>query len=179
MKKNLGSEIYSSTLNESGTVKIQVSRVGEDSTLERMARLIAQASKNKSSTEKLADRFASIFLPIVAGAGLLTYLLTHNINMVIGLFLVACADDIAVSIPLAMTASLGHAAKRGVIIKGGQYLDTLGRLNTLVIDKTGTLTYGELKLADYRLEAGINEPSSGRCWFGRRNFRAPGGQSHF
>lgn len=142
--KKVGDEVFSSTLNESGAIKVQATHVGKDSILERMATLIEEASKNKSKTQKLADKFAQIFLPIVGITGLATYLVTKDISMTVALFLVACADDIAVSIPLAMTASLGRAAKQGVIIKGGQWLDVLTKTKIVVFDKTGTLTRGKL-----------------------------------
>lgn len=150
--KVLGSEVMGGTLNESGMIKVRATRVGRDSTLERVAILIKEASENKSRSEKTGDRFAQIFLPIVLVMGIGTYLVTHNIAMVVALFLIACADDVAVSIPLAMTAAIGQAAKRGVIIKGGMYLEALAKIDTLVIDKTGTLTYGELRVVNVLIE---------------------------
>lgn len=152
-----GDEVYSSTLSESGVIKIRATKVGGDSTIERMARLIAEASKNKSKTEKLADRFAGIFLPVVVFLGAITYYITRDISMTAALFLIVCADDIAVSIPLAVTASLGRAAKHGVIIKGGQWLHALSRVNILAFDKTGTLTYGHFTLSQVELAPGIDE----------------------
>jgi P-type E1-E2 ATPase len=77
--------------------------------------------------------------------------------MTAALFVVACADDVAVAIPLAMTASLGMAARRGVIVKGGEWFEALSKVDTLVLDKTGTLTYGRLSLLDVHLEPGVDE----------------------
>lgn len=155
--KMMGDEVLGSTTNESGVLKIKAVRVGEDSTLERMAALIREAAKNKSRSEKIADRFAAIFLPVVILAGIVTYIVTRNIVMTAALFLVACADDMAVAIPLAVTASLGYAAKRGVIVKGGEWLAVLGKVDTVVLDKTGTLTYGAFAVEDAHLEKGIEE----------------------
>ena len=160
VEKTVGDEVWSATINESNAVKIKATRVGKDSTIERMAVLIAQAAKNKSRSERLADRFAAIFLPIVLLAGVGTYLLTHNIIMTAALFLVACADDMAVAIPLAITAALGRAAKRGVIIKGGEWLNALQSVKKVVLDKTGTLTYGNFSVS----EAAI------KPWIGRQTF---------
>lgn len=147
-EKIIGDEVYSSTLSESGVIKIRATKVGTDSTIERMARLIEEAAKNKSKTERLADKFAGIFLPIVLLLGVVTYLVTRDMRMTAALFLIVCADDIAVSIPLAVTASLGRAAKRGVIIKGGEWLHALSRVNILAFDKTGTLTYGHFAISE-------------------------------
>jgi Cd2+/Zn2+-exporting ATPase/Cu+-exporting ATPase len=152
-----GDQMMSGTLLESGMLKIKATKVGKDSTIERMAALMQEAGKHKSRSEKMADRFAGFFLPLVGLLGLATYLWTRDIKMTAALFLVACADDMAVAIPLAVTASLGQAAKRGVIIKGGEWLLQLGRLKKLVLDKTGTLTYGALDINELKLEPGITE----------------------
>jgi heavy metal translocating P-type ATPase len=147
VKKRLGDNVFGSTTNINGTIKIKATKIGKDSTIERIAELIRQASKHKSHSEKIADRFAKIFLPAVLILGGVVYLISHNILYVASLFLIACADDMAVAIPLAITASIGKAAKKGMIIKGGEYLDTLSKVKTVVIDKTGTLTYGDLRVA--------------------------------
>jgi heavy metal translocating P-type ATPase len=157
-KKSVGDLVISSTLNESGAFKMRATRVGSDSTIERMVALMRDAEKNKSHSEKLADKFAGIFLPLVGLLGFGTYLVTHNLNMTAALFLIACADDMAVAIPLAMTAALGRAAKQGVIIKGGEWLDALSRIDTVIFDKTGTLTYGNLQVSRITFEKGVDEP---------------------
>ncbi|MGC9968632.1 MAG: cation-translocating P-type ATPase [Minisyncoccia bacterium] len=154
--KREGDRLLSGTLIESGTAKFRATGVGKDSTLERMAGLIREAQKNKSRSERLADRFAAIFLPIVLVFGLGVYIVTGNILMTAALFLVACADDMAVAIPLAVTAALGRAASRGVVVKGGEWLDALGKTRTLVLDKTGTLTYGSFALRDAEIVKGIS-----------------------
>ncbi len=157
VRKINGDHVYAGTLVETGVLKIRASGVGKNSTIERLVALMRAAEKNKSNPEKIADRFAAIFLPIVAALGAVVYLVTRNATMTAALFLVACADDMAVAIPLAVTATLGAAAKRGVIVKGGERLQALARLKTLVLDKTGTLTYGSLTVADVRLADGIDE----------------------
>lgn len=157
VEKIVGDNVLSSTLNESGAIKFRAVRVGKNSTIERMIALIKEASKNKSQPEKLADKFAQIFLPIVLVLGIVTYFITKNIGMTAAIFLVACADDMSVAIPLAVTASLGQAAKRGVIIKGGAWLDRLGKIKTLVLDKTGTLTYGKIDLKDFYIDPEFKE----------------------
>lgn len=157
VKKVVGTNVFGSTTNINGTLKIKATRVGKDSTIERIAALIDEASKHKSRSEKIADRFARILLPVVLVIGAGTYLVTHNILYVASLFLVACADDMAVAIPLAITASIGRAAKRGMIIKGGEWLDVLSKVKTIVIDKTGTLTYGNLHIAKTIIKNNISE----------------------
>lgn len=142
--KASGDFVYSGTLVESGVLKIRAELVGKDSTIERMAALMKEAGERKSRPERLADRFASVFLPVVALFGLIVYGITRNATMTASLFLVACADDMAVAIPLAVTAALGAAAKRGILVKGGERFEALAKLKIVVLDKTGTLTYGSL-----------------------------------
>jgi len=156
VEKIIGENVFGSTLNESGMIKIRATNVGKDSTIERMAALIKQATKNKARSERLADRFAAMFLPIVLVIGFGTYILTKNMLMMAAVFLVACADDMAVAIPLALTAALGRAAKRGVVIKGGEWLETLSKTKTFVFDKTGTLTYGKFAVSDHHLEPRVS-----------------------
>ncbi|MFA5934093.1 MAG: cation-translocating P-type ATPase [Candidatus Paceibacterota bacterium] len=151
VEKVIGDRVVSSTLNESGVIKIKATDVGKDSTIERMALLIGEAAKNKSHSEKIADKFAGIFLPIVLIIGIATYLITKNISMTAAIFLVACADDMSVAIPLAVTAALGKAARRGVIIKGGEWLSVLAKIDTVMLDKTGTLTYGSFVVKNIEL----------------------------
>jgi Cu+-exporting ATPase len=157
VEKKIGDPVVSATLLESGLLKIKATKVGKDSTIERMAALMQEAAKNKSRTEKMADRFAGFFLPLVGLLGLVTWWWSRDLKMTAALFLVACADDMAVAIPLAITASLGQAAKRGVIIKGGEGLLQLGKVKQLILDKTGTLTYGSLDVDELRLAPGVKE----------------------
>lgn len=157
VEKVIGDAVFSSTLDESGVIKIRATKVGRESTIERMMILMQEAAKHKSHSEKLADRFAEIFLPVVALIASATYFFTKDASMTAAIFLVACADDMAVAIPLAMTAALGNAARKGVIVKGGEYLNVLGKIKTLVFDKTGTLTYGEIAVSDFQIERNIRQ----------------------
>ncbi len=155
--KIIGDTVLSGTINEAGFLKVKAVRVGEDSTLSRMIKLVSEASKNKSRSERLADKFAGIFLPVVIVLGLITYYFTRNMVMTGALFLIACADDMAVAIPMAVAAALGHAAKQGVIIKGGEWLDALSRVKLVVLDKTGTLTYGSIAVKLVVFEPNVTE----------------------
>jgi len=155
--KIYGDKVLSATWCESGVIKIKATGVGKDSTIERLIELVKKATEQKSKPEQIADRFAKIFLPIVILIGLGTYLITKNISMTAAIFLVACADDIAVAIPLAITAALGKSAKDGVIVKGGAWFETLSKMKTLVLDKTGTLTYGIMKIEKTIIEPGVSE----------------------
>ncbi len=157
IEKIIGDEVISSTVVESGVIKIKAERVGSDSTIERIAQLMRDAASHKGRAEKIADRFAGIFLPAIGLFGLIVYLVSHDIKMVAALFLVACADDMAVALPLAITASLGYAAKRGVIIKGGEWIEALARSKVVIFDKTGTITTGNLAVKDVEIASGFSQ----------------------
>lgn len=157
VEKKIGDTVLSLTLNESGTIKIRAIRVGKDATSERMVELLREAAERKSHPEKLADRFAKIFLPVVAAIGAITYIVTRDARMTAALFLVACADDMAVAIPLAITASIGAAAKRGIIVRSGDALEAASKVRTIVFDKTGTLTYGKPAIKEVSIYPAVNE----------------------
>lgn len=151
-EKGVGDIVVSSSLNESGLIKLRATRVGKDSTIERIASLIREATQKKSHVERTADRFARAFLPFIVLVGICVYLVTNNVTMMAAIFLVACADDLAVAIPLAITASIGKAAQRGVLIKGGAQFESLAKIDTLVFDKTGTLTLGTFSVDKIHIE---------------------------
>lgn len=157
VEKLINDEVLASTVNLTEMVKIRATRVGKDSTLEKMAQLIEEGKKHKSKVQKLADVFALYFFPLVLISGLGVYLSTGDLTMTVTLFLVACADDIAVAIPLAITGALGHAAHHGIIIKNGKVLSALSKAHAIVLDKTGTLTYGDFTVQEVHIEDGIGK----------------------
>jgi len=144
--KKKGDSVLSSTLNISGSLVINAEKVGKDTTFEKIIKLVEQSQRDKSSINTLAEKFASWYVAIsIVGAALL-YILSRNMSLVLSVLLVTCADDIAVAIPMAFSAAIGRAAKRGIIIKGGDFLEGLIKVKTIVFDKTGTITRGALKV---------------------------------
>lgn len=146
-----GDHVMSGTSITTGAVTFRAERVGRNSTVERLILLLKQAQANASTPEKIADRFARWFLPIVLLLAVGVGLANHAVTAAIAILLVACADDMAVAIPLAMSASIGAAARRGIIVKGGAVFDTLRQVKTMVFDKTGTLTYGQFIVSEIRI----------------------------
>lgn len=154
--KTRDSHVYALSVNMGNPIKIKATVLSHETTAEKIAALIKEASLHKSKNERLADKFAVIFLPVVIVLGAGTYLLTHNVKMAVAIFLVACADDMAVAIPLAVTAALGKAASRGVVVKGGEWLSALAQIDTVVLDKTGTLTYGAFDIIKVETEKNVD-----------------------
>ncbi len=150
VEKSIGDDVFAGSIIQLGMLEIEVSKVGKDTTLSRIVQLVEEAEAAKAPIQKVADRFASRFLPLVFLAAALTFLLTRNITNSIAVIVVACPCAIALATPLAVVASVGNAARKGIVVKGGVYLEELAKIDTMVIDKTGTLTLGEPKVVSVR-----------------------------
>lgn len=150
LEKTVGNDVFAGTINQVGTIQIRVTKVGRDTTLGRIIQLVEEAETSKAPIQKIADRFASKFIPLVLVAAVLTYVFTNNVINAISVIVVACPCAIALATPLAVVASIGNAARKGIIVKGGIYLEELAKVDTLVIDKTGTLTLGTPKITEIK-----------------------------
>jgi len=141
-------DVFAGTIVHGGALRVRVTRAGSDTTLGRIARLVEEAEANKAPVQRLADRFTAWYIPVVAGTAGLTYLVSRNLSAAMAVLLVACACAVALATPTAVIASVGRAASEGILIKGGRYLELLARADTLVMDKTGTLTFGRPAVTD-------------------------------
>jgi len=137
-----GSRVFAATSATGGALRLRVTRVGADSTYGKIVRLVEEAETHRADAQRLGDRFATWYIPVVAAIALLTFLLRRDPLAVAAVLVVACSCSFALATPIAMLASIGVGAKRGVLIKGGKYLETLARADVLLVDKTGTLTLG-------------------------------------
>lgn len=148
VEKRMGDSVFAGSVNQRGVLHIQVTRIGRESMLGKIIRLVEEAEAAKAPVQKFADRYSAIYLPVVISVSLLTYLITRNPTHAIAVLVVACPCAIALATPLAVVASVGYAARKGILIKGGLYLEMLAKVDTLVMDKTGTLTFGKPKVTD-------------------------------
>lgn len=136
--------VLSATVVVSGNVIVRTERVGTETTFERMIRLVESAQDAKTRMKTLAERFASWYITIMLIVALILYATTRNMALVLSVVLVVCADDIAIAIPLAYITSIGAAARRGIIVKGADFLERFSKITTLIVDKTGTVTMGKM-----------------------------------
>ena len=157
VEKGIGDEAYTATINDAGLLKIKATHVGSDTALAKIIHLVEEAESAKAPVQKIADRFAAWFTPSILIIAGLTFLITRNIAHAIAVIVVACPCSVAVATPLAIVAGTGKAARRGIIIKGGIHLETLAKIDTVVLDKTGTITIGEPRITDIKAFAEHNE----------------------
>ncbi|MGW8251187.1 MAG: heavy metal translocating P-type ATPase, partial [Anaerolineales bacterium] len=143
-----GSKVYAATLVSLGSLQVRTTHVGPDSTYGRVIKLVEGAEAHKADVQLIADRFSAYYLPLVAGIAALTYLIRRDPLATAAVLVVACSCSFALATPIAMLASIGASAKRGLMVKGGKYLELLARADVLLIDKTGTLTLGKPQITD-------------------------------
>ncbi len=156
VEKKAGDEVLSSTLAISGSLIVKATRVGGNTTLQKIVGLVESAQGEKVSIRGVADKFAAWYIGLTLIGSIAVFVVTRDLNLLLALLLVACADDIAVAIPLAFLAAIGYAARRGVIVKGGTYLEGVAKARTFVLDKTGTVTRGKLAVREAVPAAGFS-----------------------
>ncbi len=157
VEKTEGSEVFSATMNETGHLEVRTTRVGEDTTLARIVHLVEGAQGTRAPIQGIADRFTTWFLPVVLVIALIGYLLSGKVLVFVSILLVACPCAFAIATPTAVTAGISNMARRGVLIKGGSFLELSGKLDTLLVDKTGTFTLGRPKVVEIIALPGYRE----------------------
>jgi Cd2+/Zn2+-exporting ATPase len=148
--KQPGDDVFAGTMNTTGSIVVKASRPASDSTLSRVAALVEEAQGSRAPAERFIDRFARIYTPLVFAAALLVATvplafggeLDTWLYRALALLIVACPCSLVISVPVAVVSAVGGAARRGILVKGGQALEDLARVRTVAIDKTGTLTLG-------------------------------------
>jgi Cd2+/Zn2+-exporting ATPase/Cu+-exporting ATPase len=150
VEKKPGSAVYAGTINQSGALEVRVERLGRDTTFGKIIQAVEQAEHSRAPIQRIADRLAGYLVYFAFAAALLTFLVTHNIRSTISVIIVAGACGIAAGTPLAILGAIGRAAQQGAIIKGGLYLEKLAEVDTILLDKTGTVTFGTPELVDVR-----------------------------
>ena len=146
VEKGVGDEVFAGTLNTHGALELAVERLGHDTTLERIIHLVEHAEAAKAPVERLADRYAGYFVPLVLVAAAITFWVTRDVSRSVAVLVVACPCALVLATPTAVAAGIGFLVRRGILVKGGAVLENLGRLKTVVFDKTGTLTLAQLRI---------------------------------
>jgi heavy metal translocating P-type ATPase len=138
-----GVAVYAGTINQSGALDVRATRIGRETAFGKIVEAVEAAERSRAPIQKTADRLAGYLVYFAIGCAAVTFVITHDLRSMISVVIVAGACGIAAGTPLAVLGAIGQAARRGAIVKGGLYLEVLGEVDTVVLDKTGTLTYGE------------------------------------
>lgn len=138
-----GSRVFAGTLNQTGAIEVAVENLGRDTTFGKIIETVERTEQARAPIQRLADRLAGYLVYFALGSACVTLLLTHNLRSTISVIIVAGACGIAAGTPLAILGAIGRVARQGVIVKGGVYLEQLAKTDTILLDKTGTLTYGK------------------------------------
>jgi len=145
-EKAAGDEVFSGALNGGGMLEVRVSRAGEDTTLARVVQLVREAQEKRAPVERLADRAARYFLPALLLAAALTFYFTRDWMRTVAVLIVACPCALILATPTAMVAAIGGLARRGILVRGASVMQLAAKVDTVVFDKTGTITEGRFEI---------------------------------
>ncbi len=137
-----GDQVFSSTIVEAGYLEINAQRVGEDTTFSHILHMVEEAQERKAPTQKFIEKFSRWYTPSIIALAVVVGLITKNLHMALTLLVIGCPGALVISTPISMVAGIGNAAKSGVLVKGGEFLEKAGKVTLVAFDKTGTLTLG-------------------------------------
>ena len=166
VEKSVGDTVTSATVNQSGYLELEATRVGADTTLSQIVKLMEEASSSKAPISRLADKISGVFVPVVMSIALIAALLwafvggqsvQFCLSVGIAVLVISCPCALGLATPVAIMVGTGKAAENGILIKSAQSLELMGRVNTVVLDKTGTVTQGKPRLTDCLAAEGVTE----------------------
>ena len=146
--KNVNDEVFSGTINCFGSIDIKATKVGKNSSLQKLIQMVKDAEDKKAPMQRITDKWASVLVPVALVIAIITYILTKDVTRAVTVLVVFCPCALVLATPTAIMAAIGQATKHGIIIKSGEALEKMGKVNTVAFDKTGTLTYGKLEVSD-------------------------------
>ena len=157
VEKKIGDEVLGGTINKEGCFKFRATKVGEETALAQIIKLVEEAQAKKAPIQRIADRVVSLFVPVVVAIALISFAtwylwlgstLLFALTAFVSVLVIACPCALGIATPTAIMVGISKGAEKGILIKGGEYLEKARELNTLVFDKTGTLTKGKLEVTD-------------------------------
>ena len=150
VEKQRGDDVLSGSIVELGSVQIQTRVVGAESTYGRIIAMVREAEENQAPIVRLADRFAGYYIPVILVLGLAVYVITRDPLRMAAVFIISCPCALTLATPMAVAASIGNGARKGILIRNGASLQKLADIDTVVLDKTGTLTLGRPKVSEVK-----------------------------
>jgi Cd2+/Zn2+-exporting ATPase len=147
-EKMSGDQVFAGTVNQDGLLYVRATGVGADTTLAHIIRRVEEAQEEKAPTQRFIERFGQWYTPAIIGLSGIAWLFTRDLELALTLLVIGCPGALVISTPVSVVAGIGRAARRGILIKGGEYLENAGKISALAFDKTGTLTEGKPRLTD-------------------------------
>lgn len=169
--KQIGDTVFAGTINGEGALQIEVTHLAADNTISRLVKMVAEAQEKRAPTQRFIDRFARFYTPTVVGLAALVAILppllwqqswAEWLYRGLALLVVACPCALVISTPVSLISAISNAARQGVLVKGGAYLEALSRVKTIAFDKTGTITTGRPAVVGVRTPV-CQDELSGRC----------------
>jgi len=142
------SEVFAATFVDGGRITLEATAIGSDTTFGHIIKMVEEAESRKGRIQQFADKFSAYYLPVMVTIAVLTYLFSGNLMATVAVMVVACPCAFALATPVALLSAIGSSARNGVLVKGGKYIEMLSRADVLLIDKTGTLTFGRPEISD-------------------------------
>lgn len=146
--KTVDDQVFVGTLNQMGVIEVKAVKVGEDTSLSKLIRLVKDAENKKAPVVRLTDKIATRIVPMAILAAIITYMVTNDITRVVTILVVFCPCALVLATPTAIMAGIGNGSRKGILIKSGEALENMGKVDTVIFDKTGTITYGKPELID-------------------------------
>jgi len=173
-EKSTGDKVFAGTVSTGGFLQFRATGVGPDTTLARIIHRVEVAEDAKASTQQFMDRFSAFYTPAIMILAMVVALISGDVVLALTLLVIGCPGALVISIPVSIVASIGRAAKDGILIKGGEFLETSAKITTVAVDKTGTLTKGRPQLTDVV----VLDPSMDRAQVLTLAARAEAGSEH-
>lgn len=143
VSKSEDDQVFSGTILDSGYLEVIAESVGEDTTFSKIIELVEEAQEGKAKTQRFLEKFAAIYTPGIMILSLLVWIITQDVHLALTFLVIACPGALVISAPVSIVAGIGNGARNGILIKGGEVMENLAKLNAFVFDKTGTLTQGK------------------------------------
>lgn len=148
VEKSIGDNVFAGSITDNGTITIETTSVGEDTTFGKIIELVEEAQDSQSPAARFIDKFATYYTPAVLIIGILVWAITQNFPLAITVLVLGCPGALVIGAPVSNVAGIGNGAKNGILMKGGNAVNTFSHIDTLVLDKTGTLTTGKMSVTD-------------------------------
>lgn len=144
------STVFAGTIVENGDIQVEVTKIGDESTLGKIIELVEEAQDSKSPVEQFIDKFAKYYTPIVLILAILTFLVSKDIHLAITILVLGCPGALVIGAPVSMVAGIGNGAKNGVLLQGGSSVNQMAKIDTFIFDKTNTLTEGKMSVSSIK-----------------------------